>query len=81
MFPEIPSFKGFGGIDVPKTAVSGACGPRNTVKPLKNTCFWTDWNYKRLGSRSPPLDPPQQVDQGAGLRRRTLRTTDPKIDV
>eukprot|EP00971_Amphidinium_carterae_P010545 208348-Amphidinium_carterae.1 len=34
MFPETPSFKGFGEIDVLKTAASSVYGPRDAVKRL-----------------------------------------------
>eukprot|EP00971_Amphidinium_carterae_P188314 3738103-Amphidinium_carterae.1 len=59
MRPETLHFKGFGEIDVLRTAVSEACGPKNTLKPLENTCFLADWNCKRpLGPGPPPAPPP-----------------------
>eukprot|EP00971_Amphidinium_carterae_P176324 3495625-Amphidinium_carterae.3 len=46
--------------------------PRNTVNPLENTCFLTDWNARGHWVPGPPA-PPRRVCQGAGLRHLTLR--------
>eukprot|EP00971_Amphidinium_carterae_P183723 3646910-Amphidinium_carterae.1 len=57
MLPETPGFRGFGKMDLFKTAVSEVYGPRNTVKPPRK---------KHLALWVPPGPPPSRMVSAQG---------------